>query len=572
MAELIDFGSKVHYTSDSPMRWGQEQAISGANKIRDFNRQRAVETALSQNYNPETKEFNRTGIAKSLADKGFGASTEQVLNQIAADRTKLSSETADAINKDFNLITLNIMSPKRFIEKWGGTTEAQAYVDNLTTIDTQKVQEASQAQVKSQVTETAPEQPIDLYAKKPEKTPTLPENYFGSLDNPVTRRLYELFGKKSAQSSVETPSESTVDVPGNEFTSKLPEYKLEDTIPRTEYKIVTNDPTTTTNYLAIDTTPEKLASMFPDVSSDPKSIASSIFSTKGMTQEEQDNLNRYLARGGYVKPGDTLEDSVARFESSYLAGVSQPVPPQPGKNMVEERARFAKEQAEYTAKVSEALNKARADMRAGYADVQGTEQSRKTFESIRADMDDPTKFYGVVTQEKAKKIMEYRRYWPLFENASRSWKDAWSAAVALGKVEGNPTLENAVSIVIEMGAIPSKDAAIVKMVMSENLQLANLGAAKGFDFLTKKMKEYGIDLNLSPKGADGSWGKRFISETTQLFKDSNAYMLKFTPAKPQDSSGDTTGDTTQSGAKKAADGYHNAAKKFTGKDPLGLGM
>src|SRR5574343_963256 len=91
-----------------------------------------------------------------------------------------------------------------------------------------------------------------------------------------------------------------------------------------------------------------------------------------MTQEEQDNLNRYLARSGYVKPGDTLEDSVARFESSYLAGVPQPVLPQPGKNMVEERARFAKEQAEYTAKVSEALNKARADMRAGYADVQGT--------------------------------------------------------------------------------------------------------------------------------------------------------------------------------------------------------
>lgn len=590
MAELIDFGSKVHYTSDSPMRWGSEQAISGANKIRDYNRQRAVESALSQNYNPETKEFDRTGIAKSLADKGFGASTEQVLNQIAADRTKLSSDTADAISKDFNLIAMNIMSPKRFIEKWGGTTEAQAYVDKLksqlptdATTTTQKSPETSQAPVTTQTTETAPEQPIDLYAKKPEKTPTLPENYFGNLVNPVSRRLFELFGKKSVQAPVETPSGSTVEVTGNEFTSKLPEYKLEDTIPRTDYKIVTKEPTTTTNYLAIDTSEEKLASMFPNVSSDPQDIGSSTFSTEGMTAAEQENLKRYLTREGKWQKGDTLEDSVARFEASKIAAIPRPLLPQPGKNIAEERARYAKELQEYPAKVAEAINTARKELRIGYGEVQELTQAEEEYNSKmsrikNADIFDKRK--GLPTAEGANEVYKIVYEWDDIRQAAgegeEGFRRAWNAAVSKARLDNNLSNEAIIANLVAMGAVPSRQQAYVKKLLENKIDITGMVADKVFDWFNEKFGD-------KPKGANPAWIEQQRKNFESKLKMNHAWPLStielnlYGKSEPKKESSGNTPSDSRSGAKKAADGYHEDAKakakdKAKGKDPLGLGM
>lgn len=526
MAELIDFGSKVTYTNDSPMRWGSEQAISGANKIREFNRQRAVEKAVSDNYNPETQKIDEVSLGKQLAGQGFGGTAEQVINQFKADRTKMSSDVADAITKDYSLIPMGVMTTKRFLEKWGNTPEATAIIENIKTADVPK--EASTV-IPSVPTKTAID---DIASKFPTSFKFQPKN------------------------EPEISPESAITIPGNGFVSKAEEGKLPDIIPATTYTTATKGPSTTTNYLAIDADPERLASMFPEVSNNPQDIGSSTFSSEGMRQDEQDNLTRVLAREGFVEPGESLENSVARYEASKIAAVPRPLPPQPGKNPLEERARFAKETQEYSAKVAEAINTARKEMRSGYGEIQGTEQSKKTFESLRADMDDPKKFYGDVTPEKAKKVMDYRRYWKLFENASRSWPDAWSAAVALGKAEGNTTIENAVSTVIEMGAMPSKDAAIIKTIMSENAEIGKLAANKAFDKINQILGEKGITL-FKPRGANKNWANRFKGEVSQFFKDSNAWMLPFNPAEPTTEDSE---DDSRSGAKKEADKIQSDAK------------
>lgn len=554
MAELIDFGSKVQYTNESPMRWGSEQAISGANKIRDFNRQRAVEKAVSDNYNPETQKLDEQSLGKQLAGQGFGGAAEQVINQFKADRTKMSSDVADAIGKDYNLIGMRIMSPQRFIEKWGNSTEATAMVDELKS-------QITKAESPKPVTEPVSVIPVQTISEPPIKKTALDD-----LKSKFPTSFKTTPKDATSDTYVEPSSESlVVTVPGNGFVSKAEEAKLPDIIPETTYKTTTKGPSTTTGYLAIDTTPEKLASMFPDVSNDPRDIASSTFSSEGMRQDEQDNLIAFLRRGGFVQPGDTLEDSVARYENAKIDAVPMPLPAQPGKNQAEERARAAKERLEYNSKVAEAINTARKEMRDGYAEVQGTEQSKKTFESLRADMDDPKKFYGPVTPEKAKKVMDYRRYWNLFENASRSWPDAWAAAVALGKAEGNTTIENAVSTVIEMGAMPSKDAAIIKIIMSENPDILKLTANKAFDKINEILGEKGITL-FKPRGANKSWANRFKGEVTQLFKDSNAHMLPFNPADPitEDSK-----DDPKSGARVTADGLSAKAKADAAKKPAG---
>lgn len=558
MAELIDFGAKVNYSTESPMRWGSDQVISGANKIREFNRQRAVENAISKNYDPETLRIDENGIAQDLAAKGFGGTAEQVINQLKAERTKVSSDMADAMAKDWLQVQQKIRSPENFFKKWG--------TGENTTITASIQAPESQGQVSKITPQTVSDNQVQTVSEPPIKKTALDD---------LKQRFPTSFNftPKDATSDtyVETPSsENVVSVDGSGFTSRMPEGKLQDIIPQTTYTTKTENinPTTTPTWNAIDMLPRVMTDDLSKGSS--SSSSSSTISTEDMTPNEKEKLTTFLRRSIIDTKNLSLDDAIKEYEKQATESVIKPVLPIKGD--LEDQLRYQKEESEYNAKKAEALRNARKEMRGAVGEIQGTDiqsaAEKRAEQKYRSEMQrvlnplvfDPSK--DPPTQEGANRVYDIvinfddiRRAGESTGNAKDDFRRAWNAAVAKGKIDKNTTLENIVANLVAMGAMPDRQSAIIKKMLETNIDWQSMAADKIADYFAKNDTYFGF----MPKGANPDWVEQQRKTYSVDLKLNNAYPLEQIESKLYSQSTSST-QPQKSGAKKQADDVMKKAK------------
>lgn len=509
MAELIDFGSKIQYSNESPMRWGSEQAISGANKIRDYNRQRAVEKAVSDNYNPETQRVDEVSLGKQLAGQGFGGTAEQVINQIKAERTKMSSDVADAIMKDEQLVVRELMSPERFFEKWGRGVSVKA----------------SNGQTQTQ---TLPQT----------VSPTIPTK---TASDVISEKFPTSFPFQSKTATSETISEpSVVNVPGNDFVSKAEEGKLQDIIPETTYTTTKNDPSTTTGYLGLDRAPKTIQERFPGTSTSTDS-SKGVFSTESMTPDEKNNVTRLLARYQIDMTGKTLEEGIGELVGNAVDAVPKPVAINyMVKDLPTEISRFNKENSDYSANVAKAVNEVRKEIKQGYSEVQGTtlaaqggelakkadaraaeaQRMAKEDQEFRLAQQKGELYTRPVSPVEAAKVYKITDEYDDITAAAKdpkSFEKAWNAAVSLIKMQGDPvTLDNIMSYLVSMKAYPSRDFADLKRELGTSVDWSGRIAEGALDGI--KGVAVSVGASKGAKGADADYMNSQIDKFNSILK------------------------------------------------------
>lgn len=561
MAELIDFGSKINYSNESPMRWGSEQAISGANKIREYNRQRAVEKAVSDNYNPETQMLNEVSLGKQLAGQGFGGTAEQVINQFKTDRTKMSSDVADAIMKDEQLVVRELMSPERFFEKWGRGVSVKA----------------SNGQPQSQTV-----------------VPTIPTK---TASDVISEKFPSSFPFQSKTATSETPSESSVvNVPGNDFVSKAEEGKLQDIIPETTYTTTKNDPSTTTGYLGLDRAPKTIQERFPGTSTSTDT-SKGTFSTESMTPDEKNNVTRLLARYQVDMTGKTLEEGIGELVRNAVDAVPKPVAINyMVKDLPAEISRFNKEDSDYRANVAKAVNEVRKEIKQGYSEVQGTtlaaqggelakkadtraaeaQRMAKEAQTFDLAMQKGDLYTREVSKPEAVVVRKVINEYPDIKAAIEfpdDFEKAWTAAVSLLKADDQPvTLDNIMSQLVSMKAYPSRDFADLKRELGTSVDWTGRMAETTLGVI--KPVVVAVGTSKGAKGADKEYMNSQIDKlNTKLRINGGKPMPKFY-VEGSSSTSDTAKKGNASGAiadKKAESNSKKGASKPSAKqDPLGI--
>jgi hypothetical protein len=516
MADVLNWLGNLDFNKESPVKLNITDLKESANKLRELNRQRAIQKATSDALKPDgTIDYD--AARKSLISQGFGENADQLVNAMSGTRTEAAKMESESRNRDYMDMIKGLLSPAEFVKRHQGQ---------------------------------------DIVTTKPSEAPTSSYNLLTDKDIPGNVETPKI--SPNQISSQINPNE--ISIQGQEFKSKASEGKLQDTIPQNVYTTTKSGPQITPDYLKSDIDVNKLSEGF-GVKYGTKGYEFEPFTSKSMNENEKNNLAATLRRSGIeIKTNEDLDNAVKQAENQVLKSIPLPVfnPYVTGDKFAEELGRYQKEMQEYPAKQQAALLEFRKGLKSGFGEVQGTELSKNAdirakeqleiekkkqiFDLAQLSPETNPNIYKEIRPDQLQKINDMRKAVVNFKRAGNSFEDAVDAAINKSKIDGSVNWDAVVGNLTSMGAFPSAEAVKLKLALDPNQPVTK-------EIITATVKGNIPGFKYKTKGASDKWIANNIDELNQSLYDLGGNKIEY--------------KTTKSGAEKQVDDMKNKPKSFT---------